>query len=510
MPNARSLWRIEPVTFAVIFTWLMAIAPSLLRDPGTFWHIRVGDWIFEANEIIRADPFSATRHGEAWVPVSWLAECLFSLLHRLGGLDAIVVVTAAALAWLYASVAQRLAAGGVQAPVVVFLVALVVAASSHHFHARPHVATLALFGWMFAGLVDFEAARVSVKSLLWFVAVVALWANLHGGVAGGLATFALCGAGWTAAWLAGFASPLRTTGDFARVALVGVACIAATLVNPYGIELPRLWAALLDSPVLPHLMVEHAPLSLAQSSGQLAVAVAVLYALMLAGVPLGRWRATYLVPAAWFVLTVSRVRNGPLFALAAGIAMAEMYADVRWRSWLVTSGSELLRLRSEDERASYRHWTPAATALPAALVALTIVLQAARVPLPVFGHGWARLDPGHWPVELLPDLRAFERSRPEGTGIFNEMLFGGFLIYETPGLRVFIDDRCELYGNDRLEEYRRAIKGETRWFGEWADRYGFEAALSVPGSTFDGWLQGSSDWEVVRATKAATLYRRRS
>ena len=36
------------------------------------------------------------------------------------------------------------------------------------------------------------------------------------------------------------------------------------------------------------------------------------------------------------------------------------------------------------------------------------------------------------------------------------MKFGGFLIAYTPGLRVFIDDRCELYGDDRLIEYGRA------------------------------------------------------
>jgi hypothetical protein len=42
--------------------------------------------------------------------------------------------------------------------------------------------------------------------------------------------------------------------------------------------------------------------------------------------------------------------------------------------------------------------------------------------------------------------RTYEGEHPDGTPIFNEVLFGGFLIYLTLGLRVFIDDRCELYG----------------------------------------------------------------
>lgn len=510
MSIAKAFRRIEPLTFAVIFLWLMASSGSLLGDPGTLWHIRVGERILDAHDAIRTDPFSATAAGQPWVPVGWLAEVAMAVLHRLGGLDALVLATAAALAWLYANLARRLSAAGCGGPVAVLVVALVVAASSHHFLARPHVATLVLFGWMFARLVDFEAGRASMRQLAWLVPVIALWANLHGGAAGGIATFALCGAGWTLAWLAGLPSPFGSGAEVVRAALVGVACLAATLVNPYGAELPKLWATLLDSPVLPQLMIEHAPMSLSTGSGQLTAAVAGLYAAMLVGVPVRRWRVTWLVPAVWFALTLSRVRNGPLFALAAGLAMAGMYGEVRWRAWLAGHGSELLALRPDGERAQYRRWTPAPLLVPVALVAVAVVLQLARIPAPVLGYGSARLDPSHWPVELLGELHAFERTHPDGTGIYNEMLFGGFLIYETPGLRVFIDDRCELYGNERLEQYRQAIHGETRWFDEWADRYGFEVALSVTGSTFDRWLERSPDWEVVRATKPATLYRRRS
>src|SRR5207248_348962 len=69
----------------------------------------------------------------------------------------------------------------------------------------------------------------------------------------------------------------------------------------------------------------------------------------------------------------------------------------------------------------------------------------------------ARPDPADSPIRLLPELRAYAGTRPPGTPIFNDMLFGGFLIYFTPDLKVFVDDRCELYGD--------------RWLGEYADAY---------------------------------------
>ncbi|MFA9405749.1 MAG: hypothetical protein ACERKX_08005, partial [Anaerolineales bacterium] len=50
------------ITFIAIFT--MAVRVSI--DTDTWWHLRAGEWILENNEILREDPFSLTRLGEAW------------------------------------------------------------------------------------------------------------------------------------------------------------------------------------------------------------------------------------------------------------------------------------------------------------------------------------------------------------------------------------------------------------------------------------------------------------
>jgi hypothetical protein len=239
------------------------------------------------------------------------------------------------------------------------------------------------------------------------------------------------------------------------------------------------------------------------------VALAALYVAMLLGVPLRKWRVPWLLPLVWFAMTCSRVRNGPFFALLAALAMGEMFRDVGWIRWLTLHGSELLLPRSRDDAAEYERTTRGALAVPALLIGLTFVLQVARVPMPLLGHGWAKLDPGYWPVELLPELRAFEASHSGPAPVFNEMLWGGFLIYSMPGLRVFIDDRCELYGDERLSEYRRAINGETALYDKWADQYGFEIALSMRDSAFDSYLRASPRWELVKETAPASLFRLR-
>jgi hypothetical protein len=139
-----------------------------------------------------------------------------------------------------------------------------------------------------------------------------------------------------------------------------------------------------------------------------------------------------------------------------------------------------------------------------------LVLQLAGTRVPVLGRGWATLDRRYWPVELLPELRAYEREHSQGMPIFNELLFGGFLIYHTPGLRVFIDDRCELYGDEGLLAYAEALERDPARVDRWANDYGFDLALAATGSGFDRYLRQARGWTLVRETVAASLYRRLS
>src|SRR5262249_41889502 len=137
------------------------------------------------------------------------------------------------------------------------------------------------------------------------------------------------------------------------------------------------------------------------------------------------------------------------------------------------------------------------------------VLQIAGICVPVLGRGWVLPDPRAWPVELLPELRVYQDSHPEGQPIFNEMLFGGFLIYSTPRLRIFVDDRCELYGDEWLAQFADAAWHHPERIEDWARQYGFDRALVLAGSGFDRYLAGAEGWGVVNRTETAALYRKR-
>jgi hypothetical protein len=287
-----------------------------------------------------------------------------------------------------------------------------------------------------------------------------------------------------------------------------LACALTPLANPFGAELPRVWFALMGSPVLPRTMEEHFPLLQAGASAWAVGALAVLYLAALLGTLPARPRVTWLIPCAWLALTWTRIRYGPLFAVTTGLALVEMFPHVRWVAWLARKGSETCRVRSPAKLApaGKAGWVPALVA--ALLVVGAAVLQVSGVEVPVLGAGWARPGPGQCPAELLPQLRAYERSRAEGARVFNDMQFGGFLIYFTPGLRVFIDDRCELYGDQGLLDYADAFLNHPERVEVWADQYGFDLALVQRGPGFDAYLRTAPGWTEVGRTEGAALYRR--
>jgi hypothetical protein len=296
--------------------------------------------------------------------------------------------------------------------------------------------------------------------------------------------------------------------------LLLVVCLAAaTLVNPYGFALPYSWYETLAMP-LPSLIVEHAPLDPFDLVGMGVLLLVVGYVVLLIGVLRSRPRITWLVPLAWFVLTLGRIRHAPLLAVTAALALADMLPYSRVGRWL--ERRELLSspLKLGDAAGlSPKPRLPLVDRLSIAIAAIAVVvaigIQVAGIRLPVVGRDWARFDPASWPVGLLPQIEEINRSSADGTPIFNDMNFGGFLIYHAPRLRVFIDDRCPLYGTEFFTAYDNARRENPAELDRWQRQYGFHYALVETDGQFDHHLAGDGAWTRLGRSPAATLYWRR-
>ncbi len=523
--------------FVVLWLGLLLFGRSaMLRDPGTFWHIAAGRRMLATGHVIRHDPFSFTFAGRPWVADQWLAECGMAVVHRFLGWDGLLLATATILAAVYAWLAVRLARSGLHRLPTLLLLAVVLLLGVPQFHVRPLVFTIALLGVTFAWLVDVEAGRKSPRQLWWLVPLFVLWTNLHGGMLGGIATVALCTAGWSILELMDRHRGVKRgdpifvdtkKGTVPSLAILPIALAATMLVNPYGVALPQEWLETLAMP-LPTIIEEHAPLALISPVGGATLLLGAIYLAVLISVYPARPRITWLVPLAWFALALLRVRNTPLFGVAAAIGLADMlphlrhangdspiFADHRCAAVPAKIGTvPCSRLgRWLERRGMLGAARPAAdwhaVVVPLAAVALATMIQFGGVQLPVIGRGWARLDPACWPVAILPQLDAINQSADQPVPIFNDLNFGGFLIYYAPRSRVFIDDRCSLYGTEFLVAYDLARCNDPARIDRWQQQYGFRYALVESGGQFDQYLGGSPTWTPIARSVPATLYQLR-
>lgn len=526
----------RPETAFFLLTWLglaVAFRDRGFYDPGALWHIKVGEIILDRG-MPRTDPFSYTLEGNRWVPQQWGAEVLMALGHRAGGLDTLLLGFSAGVALLYTLIFRRCVQGGMGPLLAAMIVGGVLCVGAFHYFVRPHMFTIAFLGWTMMCVIDFERGRCTAWRLAGLIPLYVLWVNLHGGVLGGTMTLGLAVAGWGVLFLvngrrqpAGESVPpdaVRSPITNWRTAflLVGIvaACGLTPFVNPHGMEMIRIWQRIVGSKVLPEVVNEHMPLDPTSPLGLAVIGLGAAYLVLLLGTLPKAPRVSWLIPLVWFVLSFKGIRQGPLFAVCAGVAIADLWKHTLWHRLLVKHGDGSTAWNPDDAAESARRTSPiwAALLVPALLIAVSAKLQAHKVDVPVVGSGWARLDPDLIPSDLTPEVTAYAASVPPGTPIFNDANLGGYLIYHAPSLKIFMDDRCELYGDDNILFYSKTMGLPPDEFGvvfeRWAAKYKFERAIFITNPPeldkppVERYLSTSPLWREVARGKRAAMYER--
>jgi len=496
-PSPLRRWLAPPFT---VFVFL--IHPSLglwrpgglLQDPGTGWHLVTGRYILDTGSVPARDLFSYTAAGHPWIDQSWLFDATSALLVRLGGLPLFATVSALVYAFIPALVFRRaLRIGAGLAPALGLTVLAYLVLCSHAI-ARPHIVTYVFFALVLERLDDFQTGRLPARALWWLPLLALVWANVHGGF---LVGFAL---GGTFAGVAALRAVVLRDREERRRALVLAALLAAmglaTLVNPHG---PRLYTAVREYLGLRSIRYFHefqSPDFLGGSVPVLsfeALALMLLVVLGLGGRRLAWVEMTLLV----FFLhqALHSVRHMNLFAIVAAPIIARELTP-----WL-ESRKPALRERWREiarEQAALRSplvYFPAVCALFVAL-ALAGVL---RLP-----HTLDDLQLSRGAAEFIAAHRdRFGRS-------FNTDDLGGSLIYRFwPGLRVFVDDRNAVYGDDfMMGRYFRVFYGQRGW-RKVLEKYGVTAAVVDLGAQCTALLRTAPDWQLVYEDRLNAIFLRR-
>jgi hypothetical protein len=495
------------VAFVVIwFALLLSGQSGMMRDPGTFWHTTTGELILQKG-FIRNDPYTFTFAGTWWVPYQWLGEVGMALAHRVAGFDTQLLAATALLAGIFAWLTTRLLKTGLHPIAVSITIVLALAAAGSHFLVRPHLFTMAALTLTTALIVEVDLQRRPLRQLFWLIPLFVLWTNIHGGVIGGLGTLGLTIVGWLVWWQLRRPSPVVCWYQVGLLILLFAASGLSVFINPYGLDLLRTWHIILGEPILKQIIQEHHPLNPSEVYAWPVLVLAGLYGILLLGVPWREIRVSWLLPLVWFVQAWDRCRHAPLFVLVGLIVMTAMWPRTRWAAWLAQTRPDFY---APDVPTTPRPWW-APIGLPVLLLAIALGLHWGKIRLPLIGVGWACHAADHWPVELLDVLKAHEPGPNEPNRLFNDYRDGGFVIYHTPGYKVFVDDRCEVFGGPWLFEFVKASSHDTaQAMTNWQLQYGrFDFALTRIGTGFDAYFRATPGWQCVKSNPTAAFYRRR-
>jgi len=414
-PRLESLF----VATFVLYGFRIGIRP--IGDNSMFTHLRTGIDMVRGLGIPRTDPYSFTASGRDWVVQSWLPEWTYGWAYRLGGLRLVVLeqaVLVCLLTWLVVRMVRagsplRTAFGGL----------IVVGLGSPFWSPRP-----LLFGAICMALT---ITIVESRRSQWLlIPVVWLWVSSHGSFPLGLAWLAARAVGEAFDWRAWPRDAMRYAAGFA-------AGLVVAIVNPLGAKLLAFPFTLGDKRDVFEAIVEWMSPNFQNRLPSLIFLVLAMLLLVRARLS---WRDV--VPAVAFVAAgLLALRNLPI----AAVVLAPVLGRVLKRP-------DSLPPLAPDPANRQRVNRVFAVAIAAAFVVFGLSINT-NDPLEVSDYPVAAttfldesglLDAPHRVAHL------------DFVGNYFELRFGR-------QVKVFIDDRYDMYPVDVSGDYRRLLTGSPKW-----------------------------------------------
>ena len=470
--------RLRPLQLAALATFFVVVGEMALRlkyfvlDSDIWWHLKVGDWIVDHVAVPHTGILSRIAANRPWVAYSWGYEVLLSRAYAWFGLVGIGVFgTLLTLAVAYAIYWMLLRLSG-NFWISWLLTWIVCWSFLFNGTPRPFFFSIAFFAVTLTSLL--EASRTGrVRALYWLPLIFALWTNIHIQFIYGLFLIGLF-AGVDLAertlqrfgLLPKFIQPPRL--PLATLWTVFAACVLATLLgpnfyHPYVVVFEYSKARLAYS-----MIIELQPLSFRGYSHFLEffIAAAGFFAVGYqananqanadqanadpanANVPkpadgaktiqLDLFKLSLLSIGS--VVAFRTMRDAWFICLPAAACVADSC-----RAWAAGRAHDLDHPVPE-ETASPQAPVPTETWLErlglAAVVTICLALVASAVDFNE--RGLDRAISASYPVNAINYLR----HNPVPGPLYNNLNWGGFLMWYMPDYPVAIDGRNDLYGDD--------------------------------------------------------------
>jgi hypothetical protein len=393
-------------------------------DFDTWWHLKVGDWIVQNGALPHTGILSRTAADRPWVAYSWGYEVLLSRVYAWFGLLGIgvfgtllTVAVVLSTYWMLRRISGR---------PWLSCVAAGIACWAFLFNEAPRPVFFSYIFYCVVLALLFEAQQTGrARGLYWLPLVFVLWVNLHIQFIYGLFVVAL------------FAAVHVTQQAISRVGFRPGYLVPSTLPSKQLLVILSLCAlATLLGPNLyhPYLVV------LAYTKAKFAYKVIV----ELQPLPfrlLSNYIELFLAAAGFYVVGWKKKIDPFKLALLV-VACVVSFRTMRDAWFICLSAVACIADFPAPETAEHRtdSWRELAV-----VGAATVLLLCLSAPFTDFStRGLDRAISANYPVNAVN----FLRRNPVAGPLYNNLNWGGFLMWYLPELPVAIDGRNDLYGDE--------------------------------------------------------------
>ena len=457
---------------AVIF----GFSVKQIAEPDIWWHLRNAAYLFQYHSLPSVDTYSFTAAGSPWMNFEWLSEVPFFLAFKAMGLQGVLLLYFAVLMLIYTGVYYRSCRAGADCKDATIATLLAIFLGVVSIGPR----TL-LFGWlcMVGLLLVLDRFRRTGKGLWLLPPLFALWINLHGSWVFGMVVLAITIASGLVEGEWGLVVARRwTPAELKKLLLVFAISLAALFVNPFGYKLVLYpFDVTFRQQGAMQSVEEWQPVDFSTGNGKLALIV--ILALVAAALfSRRRWRLDEVLLTAFALwAALSHVR----FLFFAGLILAPILAP-------------RLKLFPPYERELDKPWLNAGI-MAAFLGALIFFFPSAAQLQQKVDDEYPRAA-----------LEFMQRQHLSGR-IFNNYGWGGYMEWNAPQLKPFIDGRGDIFvSNGTFDEFVSAI--HIRQPFEVLNKYKIDYVFLLPKQPLGYLLEHSAAWHVIYSDKIAVLFER--
>lgn len=461
-------------------------------DPDFGWHIKTGELILERG-VPKIDWYSFTMPDFPWIDHEWLTDVFIYKFHSFFGFQVLLLffLSLTIFAFLISIRLNRF-------NYFLFPILGGYFAALSFFGLRPQIITILFIALLLRLLNSF--LENSNSWLIYFSPILFLfWVNLHGGFFAGLFILSLIlileifkktnlfKKIISYRYFLGQKFKEHSFKEILTLFIILIASFLATIINPYGVRIYEEVFRTIGDPYLSFHIVEWLPLFL---SGEIPVFI-ILYFGFFFGLLIFQYKKiefnNLVLTFLFFIFSLLHQRYFPIFV----IVTIPIFAQV-----IFLTKKEIIPRRFNILFGGFKKW-----------IAIFVFLA-------IFGFGFYPILNDafksdlsfYYPQKALP----FLKTLPPSENLLNEYGWGGYLIWQLPERKLFIDGRMPSWRKDDQFVFGDYLKimGAKEDFQGLLERYSIKIILLRKDEKTEA--QRFENWNSKPKNKLAKFFERHS